>query len=827
VASSGYVLGIADSNYVKTVASSGYVLGIADSNYVKTFINSAYVLGIADSNYLKVNIDSSYIKGIITPAYVKTSNNIDSAFIKGIADSNHIQSAADSNYLKTHIDSSYVKGIADSSYVKGFMDSAYVFNITDTKYDSAFILSAADSAYVTTVIDAKLAATGHILPELDSAFDLGSPTKKFKDLYLSGSTINIGNTRITAAPAGLKVTDNAGNSAKVLGIDSDAILGFVDSAYVDLRVPFNKVTIPHILGIADSSHIKTHADSNYVKTFIDSEYVKDIADSGYIQGFISTPYIRGIIDSAHINPITGIGTRDVDFGGNTIYYNNTFAFTNQLPSATTYKGMVVYDNQAQLPKIAVGADWHELARTSDIRSIADSAAAALVASAPAALDTLNELAAAIGDDANFSTTLTNSIAAKLPLSGGTMTGAIDMGSNNITTTGKMLYSNVYSVEGDLPSASTYHGMFAHVHGTGKGYFAHAGNWVKLANFDDISSTVDSAYVQARQTSGGGGSVDSASIIALVDSAYVQARQTSGGGSGSFTSTITSYYYTATSNQTVFTGSDQNSNTLNYSVNSVTVFLNGINLLKGVDYNTTSSSTITLINAANSGDEIVINALSQIGASTSTINSAVSSVVDSAYVAARVTAGTDSASIINMIDSAYVAARSSSSGGGLTISDNPPASPSVGSMWFDPEVLETYVYYTDSDNTSQWVKSNPTGIGISSVTTLVDSAYVAARTTAGAANWTEITSTPITATANQRLIIDTSTAKTINLPVSANLGDEIRFIDGTGNANTNNITINRNGHKIEASDSDLTIDVDRAAFGLVYYNVANGWLFTEK
>ena len=824
---SALFLSAADSDYVKTVASSGYVLGIADSNYVKTFINSAYVLGIADSNYLKVNIDSSYIKGIITPAYVKTSNNIDSAFIKGIADSNHIQSAADSNYLKTHIDSSYVKGIADSSYVKGFIDSAYVFNITDTKYDSAFILSAADSAYVTTVIDAKLAATGHILPELDSAFDLGSPTKKFKDLYLSGSTINIGNTRITAAPAGLKVTDNAGNSAKVLGIDSDAILGFVDSAYVDLRVPFNKVTIPHILGIADSSHIKTHADSNYVKTFIDSEYVKGIADSGYIQGFISTPYIRGIIDSAHINPITGIGTRDVDFGGNTIYYNNTFAFTNQLPSATTYKGMVVYDNQAQLPKIAVGADWHELARTSDIRSIADSAAAALVASAPAALDTLNELAAAIGDDANFSTTLTNSIAAKLPLSGGTMTGAIDMGSNNITTTGKMLYSNVYSVEGDLPSASTYHGMFAHVHGTGKGYFAHAGNWVKLANFDDISSTVDSAYVQARQTSGGGGSVDSASIIALVDSAYVQARQTSGGGSGSFTSTITSYYYTATSNQTVFTGSDQNSNTLNYSVNSVTVFLNGINLLKGVDYNTTSSSTITLINAANSGDEIVINALSQIGASTSTINSAVSSVVDSAYVAARVTAGTDSASIINMIDSAYVAARSSSSGGGLTISDNPPASPSVGSMWFDPEVLETYVYYTDSDNTSQWVKSNPTGIGISSVTTLVDSAYVAARTTAGAANWTEITSTPITATANQRLIIDTSTAKTINLPVSANLGDEIRFIDGTGNANTNNITINRNGHKIEASDSDLTIDVDRAAFGLVYYNVANGWLFTEK
>jgi hypothetical protein len=49
---------------------------------------------------------------------------------------------------------------------------------------------------------------------------------------------------------------------------------------------------------------------------------------------------------------------------------------------------------------------------------------ALVASAPGTLDTLNELAAALGDDPNFSTTVTNSIATKLPLAGGTMTGNI-------------------------------------------------------------------------------------------------------------------------------------------------------------------------------------------------------------------------------------------------------------------------------------------------------------------------------------------------------------------------------------------------------------------
>ncbi|MDA8928878.1 tail fiber domain-containing protein [Gammaproteobacteria bacterium] len=54
----------------------------------------------------------------------------------------------------------------------------------------------------------------------------------------------------------------------------------------------------------------------------------------------------------------------------------------------------------------------------------------LVDSAPAAMDTLNELAAALGDDANFSTTVNTSIAAKLPLAGGTMTGDLNFGDSD-------------------------------------------------------------------------------------------------------------------------------------------------------------------------------------------------------------------------------------------------------------------------------------------------------------------------------------------------------------------------------------------------------------
>ena len=54
---------------------------------------------------------------------------------------------------------------------------------------------------------------------------------------------------------------------------------------------------------------------------------------------------------------------------------------------------------------------------------------------------------------------------------------------------KVLFKNVYSALGDLPSATDYHGMFAHVHAEGKAYFAHGGNWVPLANSADTISDI--------------------------------------------------------------------------------------------------------------------------------------------------------------------------------------------------------------------------------------------------------------------------------------------------------------------------------------------------
>jgi len=69
------------------------------------------------------------------------------------------------------------------------------------------------------------------------------------------------------------------------------------------------------------------------------------------------------------------------------------------------------------------------------KAYADGLITALVASSPTTLDTLNELATALGNDANFATTTATALAGKLPLAGGTMSGAIAMGGSKITGLG--------------------------------------------------------------------------------------------------------------------------------------------------------------------------------------------------------------------------------------------------------------------------------------------------------------------------------------------------------------------------------------------------------
>ena len=427
---------------------------------------------------------------------------------------------------------------------------------------------------------------------------------------------------------------------------------------------------------------------------------------------------------------------------------------------------------------------------SDVQTKVD----AVIDSAPGALNTLNELAAALGDDANFSTTVTNSLATKAPLAspalsgtptaptagsstnttqiattafvqtavagtvnltnfsvtsnsasgGGALsynnssgafsytppdlssfltsvsfssltgkpttvsgygitdaltTGAdADIGSNDFITTGKVYFANMFSQVANLPSATTYHGMFAHVHATGAAYFAHGGNWVRLANQSEVFSGAFSALTGKPTTLTGYGITDAAPLA-----------------SPTFTGTP--------SGPTATSGT-----------------------------NTTQFATTAFVQSAISGF---------------------------------------------------------SAGANVSVSGSAPSSPSAGDLWFDDDALVLYVYYADGSS-NQWVQTNPSVGGI----------------TSAEEKYKEKTNNYV-AVAGEKLIVDTSSAVTITLPATAAIGDEIRIIDGTGNAATNNITVARNGHKIEGATSNLIIDLNRAAFGLVFYNAAQGWLLTER
>ena len=99
-----------------------------------------------------------------------------------------------------------------------------------------------------------------------------------------------------------------------------------------------------------------------------------------------------------------------------------------------------------------------------------------------------------------------------------------------------------------------------------------------------------------------------------DGSNGQVLKTNGSGTLSFGSAtsggaISVFKFTVTSNTTVFTGNDDDSNSLLYVVGNEQVFLNGVKLVDGgADYTATNSSTITLAENAINGDVLEVVAI---------------------------------------------------------------------------------------------------------------------------------------------------------------------------------------------------------------------------
>jgi hypothetical protein len=87
---------------------------------------------------------------------------------------------------------------------------------------------------------------------------------------------------------------------------------------------------------------------------------------------------------------------------------------------------------------------------------------------------------------------------------------------------------------------------------------------------------------------------------------------------------------------------------------------------------------------------------------------------------------------------------------------------------------------------------------------------------------ESISSNITLVAGTRYFVDTTAARTLTLPASPSVGNEIQVFDASGTAGTYNITINSNSGKINGSVQDAILDVNGVATSLIYTGSTYGW-----
>lgn len=308
---------------------------------------------------------------------------------------------------------------------------------------------------------------GVVYPVTDNDVDLGSNSFEFKDAYIDGTayidTVSIGDNDYTTitnndytVSSGNLTLDVAGD----INLDADGgdvVLKDAGTTYAtftsntgNLTLKSGTTTAATFTGanvdFAGTVDVTGNAkfDSNVT---IDGNTVVGSANTDTVA--VNAKITTGLIPNADSSYNLGSGsaywadsyldsvttTGNVNIGGN-ITVNGTADFTN-----TTL-------NNVNDPTTAQQAAT---------KNYVDTAINNLIGGAPGTLDTLDEIAAAINDDDNVYTTLTSSIATKLSLSGGTMTGEIAMGGNKITgastpTTGSDLTTKTY-VDGILGSAT--------------------------------------------------------------------------------------------------------------------------------------------------------------------------------------------------------------------------------------------------------------------------------------------------------------------------------------------------------------------------------------
>src|SRR6056300_136816 len=126
-----------------------------------------------------------------------------------------------------------------------------------------------DSAGGTVTVDDNLnisgttTVSGHILPDADVTYDLGSSSFKFRDIYLSGTSINLGDATITASGSSIVLPSGSaisGGSGDVVDLNSSQILTnkTLTSPVISTISNSGTVTIPTgTVTLASTSYVDT------------------------------------------------------------------------------------------------------------------------------------------------------------------------------------------------------------------------------------------------------------------------------------------------------------------------------------------------------------------------------------------------------------------------------------------------------------------------------------------------------------------------------------------------------------------------------------------
>ena len=260
--------------------------------------------------------------------------------------------------------------------------------------EKAVYLDASNNIAVPGLVDGRdLAADGSKLDGIEAGATADQTAGEIKTAYESNSNTNAytdaEKTKLAGIEAGADVTD--ATNVEAAGAVMDADIGVTVQAY-DANI------------VSDASYV--HTDNNYTTT-----------EKNKLAG----------IEAGATADQTGAEIKSLyEAQANTNAY--TDAEKSKLDGIEA--GATADQTKADIDALGINAATLGGNNAAYFTGYTDTAVANLVASAPGTLDTLNELAAALGDDPNFATTVTNSIATKLPLTGGTMTGNVSFGDND-------------------------------------------------------------------------------------------------------------------------------------------------------------------------------------------------------------------------------------------------------------------------------------------------------------------------------------------------------------------------------------------------------------